>query len=562
MHIYKNNYKQSTLVFTILIVFLLLCTSLSVSAINLSYNDENQNTNKNNEYIIQFNEDPIFTFKNKLRENSKEILSDTVEKILNKVFNQNTIIYKNKIIALHYRAKKDILKILGDEANLNEVFSKDFFMLFNGISVKNIPYNTVNEIKELPYVKDVIPNIKISAALDESAPLINADDVWKMNDSYGRNITGKGITMAILDTGVDYTHPDLIDNYISDGSYDFVNNDTDPMDDHFKSHGTHCAGIACGKGIDSNYQYVGIAPDAKFYAYKILDENGTGDNEAFFAGFEAAIDPNGDLDASDHVDIISISFGTHTPGSPDDVLSQMADDAVEAGIVVVAAAGNQGPFAKTISSPGCAINVICVGSSTKDDKISGSSSRGPVEWNGTYMIKPDIVAPGVNIMSTNIGGGYISMSGTSMAVPHVCGAAALLLQAKPELKNNPDMVKNILKESATDINYDANTQGSGRLNIAKALDIVNEINIDAPSEVFEESDFNVKITDEEGKPITVLVIVNVPFHIPRVKIGSTLNFNAPTVFLDGKEIIVGEIIVFRLFKFEKSWKKDIIIKNK
>jgi len=434
-------------------------------------------------------------------------------------------------------------------------------MLFNGISIKNIRYDQVQKIKNLPYVKNVIPNMKIYAKLDESIPLINADDVWRTNDSYGYNVTGKGVTFAILDTGVDYNHPDLKDNYISEGSYDFVNNDTDPMDDHFKSHGTHCAGIVCGNGNQSNQQYVGVAPDAKFYAFKILDQDGEGTHDAFFAGFEAAIDPNGDLDTSDHVDIISISFGTDSAGSPDDPLSKMADAAVEEGIVVVAAAGNSGPISQTISSPGCARKAICVGSSTKDDKLSLSSSRGPVELNGSYFIKPDIVAPGVDIYSTKIGGDYLYMSGTSMAVPHVAGAAALLLQAKPELKGKPDIVKNILKDSAVDLYYDSNEQGSGRLDIARALDLKEEIIIDAPSEIVEELDFTVKIFDASGKPINVLVILRVPFHFPRIRFGNSIVFNAPTIYRNHKDVLLGEIIVYKLFESEKNWKKDIIIKN-
>ena len=563
---YTNNINIKLLSLLIVSCFLLFNFGASLTVLG-KIKDYDVVTNKNievNDYIVHFKEKSIVSFSNRISSVFNTCFSNFNKKITNKFFDNSIQKHKNKLLSIHNNAKKDILNIMGEDTESKKIFSKEFIMLFNGISVKNINIEQVKKIKKLPYVKDVIPNIKISACLHESIPLINADDVWKTNDSYGKNITGRNVTIAILDTGVDYNHADLKDNYIQEGSYDFINNDADPMDDHFEGHGTHCAGIICGKGNESSYQYVGVAPDAKFYSFKILDENGTGDNEAFFAGLEAAIDPNGDLNTSDHVDIISISFGTSKTGSPDDVLSQMADIAVEAGIVVVAAAGNQGPSSNSISSPGCAQKVICVGSSTKDDKVSVSSSRGPVEFDGSYIIKPDLVAPGVNIMSTKIGGGYKSLSGTSMAVPHVTGAAALILQAKSEIKMYPDEVKSILKDSAFDLGlgYSSNDQGAGRLDIAAALNIKKEVIIDAPSEVFEKTSFKVNISDESGEPINVLAILKIPLHLPRIKIGHSLTFKAPTIFRNNKDILVGEIIVYRLFELDENWKEDIIIKNK
>ncbi|GAG79470.1 unnamed protein product, partial [marine sediment metagenome] len=212
--------------------------------------------------------------------------------------------------------------------------------------------------------------------------------------------------------------------------YDFVNDDEDPMDDY--GHGTHCAGIAAGNG-----NVKGVAPDAILYAYKVLNEMGGGTEADVILGIERAVDPNNDDDFSDCIDVISMSLGGY--GNPDDPASQAVDNAVENGVVVVISAGNSGPSQKTIRSPGTSRKAITVGASCKtvdigtdnycSSAVSSFSSRGPVVWKEGSMIKPDVIAPGVNIISTVRNGGYESNSGTSMAAPHVAGAAALLIQA-------------------------------------------------------------------------------------------------------------------------------------
>ena len=240
------------------------------------------------------------------------------------------------------------------------------------------------------------------------------------------------------------------------------------MDDH--GHGTHCAGIIiAGTGINSDYEYIGVAPDANLYAFKVIASQGSGNLDNYIAGLETAVDPNGDGDPSDHVDIISISFGTEEAGSPNDVVSLKADEIVDMGIVVVAAAGNNGPDSNSITSPGCSLKTITVGSIDKNSIIFLSSSCGPVEFNGFSYIKPDVVAPGVGIKSTYPGGGYAIMSGTSMSCPHIAGAVALLLQAYPNIK--PAEVKQILKDSSVDLGEigDDNIYGSGRINVFNAL---------------------------------------------------------------------------------------------
>jgi len=521
-------------------------------------NDKTDNNISCLGYIIQLNKESILEFKNKLKINIKNWFLNLSEHISNIYLLQNIKDYKKQLLLNQKNAKLDICRILNKNESSQDIFFKEFINVFNGIYINNISDEFIQKIRDLPYVKDIIPNSKISVTLDLSIPLINADDVWQIKDSYGFNVTGKGVTIAILDTGVDYTHPDLKDNYIQEGSYDFIDNDTDPMDDY--GHGTHCAGIICGKGYSSNFQYVGVAPDAKYYAIKILNGNGEGSFATYLSGMEKALDPNSDGDYSDHAHIISLSFGTNEPGRPDDLFCKVVDNVVKEGVVVVVAAGNLGPRFNTITSPGCAKQSICVGSTDKFDFISSTSSRGPVEFDGDHIVKPDIVAPGVNIISTKNGGGYTIKSGTSMATPHVAGVVALILQANPDI--SPENVKKVLKENAKNLGYDQNVQGSGRVD---ALNIFKEdkLYIDVPSEIDESKWFMVKIKDKNDNPVKALVLFTIPFHLPRLRYGSSVIFRAPTIFLDNKENLNCKIKVFKKDSNElEVIQKDIIILNK
>jgi subtilisin family serine protease len=178
------------------------------------------------------------------------------------------------------------------------------------------------------------------------------------------------------------------------GGWDFVNNDDDPMDD--QGHGTHVAATAAGNGV-----LKGVAPDAKIVAYKVLGSNGAGSWESVISAIERSVDSNQDGDFSDKLDVISLSLGG--PGNPGDPVSQAIDNVVDEGVVAVVAAGNSGYFGEnTIKSPGTARKAITVGAVDKQDQIAWFSSRGPVIWEDEHgkekvLIKPDVVAPGVDI---------------------------------------------------------------------------------------------------------------------------------------------------------------------
>ncbi len=224
---------------------------------------------------------------------------------------------------------------------------------------------------------------------------IDAELAWPQN-------TGQGVKVAVLDTGIDLTHPDLAANI--KGGYNAVKPRKSPADDN--GHGTHVAGIITA--VNDNIGVVGVAPQAELYAVKVLGANGSGYLSDLIEGLEWSINNN--------VQVINMSLGT-----PAEV--QSFHDAVtkvyNAGIVMVAAAGNSGPGDNTVEYPAKYEEVIAVSATDENDAIASFSSRGP---------EIELSAPGVGIYSTYKGGGYETFAGTSMAAPHVTGTAALVIK--------------------------------------------------------------------------------------------------------------------------------------
>ncbi|MCG2769900.1 MAG: S8 family serine peptidase, partial [Anaerolineae bacterium] len=349
------------------------------------------------------------------------------------------------------------LTALGVDAKVG----REYHYVFNGVSL-TMKQGDVARIRAFPFVVEVYPDYEVHALLDESVPLIGAPQVWEMQDGAGKNVTGQGIRVAIIDTGIDYTHPDLGGgfgpSYKVAAGYDFVNDDADPMDD--SGHGTHCAGIVAADGAVK-----GVAPDASLYAYKVLDQEGSGCGSDIIAAIERATDPDGDPFTDDAVDVISMSLGGS--GDPNEPMALAVDAAADQGVVVVVAAGNDGPDYGTVGSPGVARKAFTVGATDKSDSIAGFSSRGPVS-DFYELIKPDILAPGVWIRSTvpstgDLGdpSGYRFLSGTSMSTPHVAGATALIKQLHPNW--TAAMIQANLMNKAKDVGLNAFTQGAGRV---------------------------------------------------------------------------------------------------
>ena len=335
--------------------------------------------------------------------------------------------------------------------------------IVNAITFEATP-DVIEELAKRDDVAQVIPDFKVhllkesvvAADVDVLATTvwgvekINAPQVWDLIYN-GTNINGTGVNVSIIDTGINYSHPDLADNYLF--GIDYVNNDTDPMDDNW--HGTHVAGIVAGTGVDGTK--TGVAPGSNLFGVKVLNADGNGSYSDVIAGVQWSID-NG-------ADIVSLSLG----GPHYSSMTTMVNNAIAAGVLPVIAAGNSGSNASTIECPGDEFYATTVGSTDSSDTIAPSSSRGPVTWiDGTYT-KPDVTAPGVNIISTSHPGGYITKSGTSMATPHVSGAAALILQAYPDM--TPLEVRQLLEDTAVDLGTAGkdNTYGSGRIDVFEAI---------------------------------------------------------------------------------------------
>ncbi|MFJ1651312.1 S8 family peptidase [Streptomyces sp. NPDC088337] len=294
---------------------------------------------------------------------------------------------------------------------------------------------------------------KVRAALDRSTRQIGADLAW------AAGYTGKGTKVAVLDTGADAEHPDL------KGRITASENFTDsPTTDDRQGHGTHTTSTVGGSGAASDGRKKGVAPDTELLNGKVLNDSGYGAESWIIAGMQWAVDQK--------ADVVSMSLGNPEPTDCTDPMSVAAEKlAQNKDTLFVIAAGNSGPTLNTVSSPGCAPSVLTVGAVDRDDSTAQFSSRGPVL--GAHTLKPEIAAPGVDISAAAAGGrglyAYRSMSGTSMATPHVAGAAALVKQRHPDW--TAQQVKAALVSSAqSDIPGDVRETGAGRLDVKAAID--------------------------------------------------------------------------------------------
>jgi len=309
-----------------------------------------------------------------------------------------------------------------DFINSNGGIIKRRYKIINAISA-DIPQESMDIIAKSPNVEYVENDEKVFAHVPigtcQAVQVLKQTVPWGIERIGSRLVnavgnTGKGIKIGILDTGIDYNHEDLKGNYR--GGYNFVNNNNNPIDDN--GHATHVAGIIAAE--DNDIGVVGVAPGAYLYSVKVLSFDSTGSTSDIVSGLEWSVD-NG-------MQIINMSLG-----SEDDSISvsRAINNTYNAGILIVAAAGNSGNAngsGNTMDFPAKYDSVISVGATDINDNRAKFSSTGP---------KLEISAPGVGILSTLNGGKnrYGTLSGTSMSCPHVTGVAALIMSAEPGITN-------------------------------------------------------------------------------------------------------------------------------
>ncbi len=342
-----------------------------------------------------------------------------------------------------------------------------------GMLYAAVPPGTFASLEQNPAIEFVESDWQFEIA---QAGTSEYSESWALHDigaepAHSSDYTGKGVKIALLDTGVDYTHPELVPSY--KGGYDFINDDSDPMDDN--GHGTHVAGILAaardGKGI------VGVAPDAEIYAIKVSDGRGKGSFSGLVEGINWSIE-NG-------MDVVTMSI-TGNGGSR--ALAKAVQTAYDDhGLVMIAAVGNGG--SGDVLYPAAYEQVIGVGS------VTGDSTKSPFSRTGSEV---ELVAPGSGIKSTAIGDKYRLSSGTSMATPFVTGAIALLLGSDEKAWKDTgltdgdgtwtnDEIRQVLRGTATDLGDEGKDDsfGYGLLNLDFPGSLP-DLTVASPSEEFEE----------------------------------------------------------------------------
>lgn len=376
--------------------------------------------------------------------------------------NEYLVVVPNNVAKMKWTIRDQIAGMSGNDVVRVLVWFKDpkaaekltkfgnvYYWFLSGMGAAvDIRASNVKALSEVAEIEFVEADGTVQALLAQSVPLINADDVWALG------YTGTGIKICIVDTGIDPNHCDFPSGKIVAWA-DYVNGQTSPYDDH--GHGTHCASISAGA-----YAPKGVAPGASLMGAKVLNSSGSGSWTQVIQGIDFGVAQGA------HVESLSLG-GTGGDGTSSVALE--CDWAVDQGVIVVVAAGNSGSACCTIGTPGDARKIITVGASDKSDALASFSSRGPTTDG---RIKPDITAPGVSINAASKGTscGDTSMSGTSMATPHIAGVAALMKQAKSTA--TPLQVKNCMGKTAID-KGNANKDclwGWGRVD---ALAAVNQI---------------------------------------------------------------------------------------
>lgn len=328
------------------------------------------------------------------------------------------------LIGFNGRPDDSVVRAFGGDVTHN-------FAPFINVIAASVPENAIQGLLHNPRIAYVEPDAE-AHIMDHLSTTNSAEyeNSWGVDhiraDSVHPYNKGSGIIVCVVDTGINRLHHDLNDNYVK--GFDFVNNDSDPMDDN--GHGTHVSGTIAAEL--NNAGVVGVAPEADLIVAKVLNSAGSGSYSNVIAGINWCVD--------NKAKVISMSLGG---SSGSDALKSAVDTAYANDVLVVAAAGNSGNKpgkGDNVSYPARYDSVIAVAATSSNDSRASFSSTGPAV---------EISAPGVSVKSTWLGTGYNTISGTSMATPHVSGVAALIWYDDPNLSSA--QVRDILDNTAQDL---------------------------------------------------------------------------------------------------------------
>jgi uncharacterized repeat protein (TIGR01451 family) len=384
-------------------------------------------------------------------------------------------------------------------------------------------------------------------AVEWNIALVGAPLVW------AQGFSGQGVVIGGQDTGYDWEHPALKNQYrgwdgaAADHDYSWfdatANPSLVPVDPYGSfGHGTHTMGTILGD--DGSGNQVGMAPAARWIGCRNMDQLGVGSPATYAACYQWFIAPTR-LDGSDPrpdlaPDVINNSWSClPSEGCTDpDVLLAVVQNLRAAGIVTVHSAGNSGNICETLDEPAAIYaESFTVGATTSADLIAGFSNRGPVTVDGSNRPKPDISAPGVSVRSSVRGGGYATMSGTSMASPHVAGLVALLISAQPALRGQVDEIESTIEQSAlhiplTDCDSSGvpnNVYGWGRIDALSAFESVHRLGLEktVSSSRVEPGDlitYTLTITHVSGLSPTTNVVLTDTLPAGSVFVSATLPY--------------------------------------
>ncbi|MBI5389525.1 S8 family serine peptidase [Candidatus Woesearchaeota archaeon] len=400
------------------------------------------------------------------------------------------------------RSLSDISSIITQKRRSNIARS---YALGN-VVVAEVSVVQLEEIAQDSKVKEIWPNRVYYATLDRSVPQIKAPDMW------AQGYNGSGMKIAILDTGIDASHAMFGGRVVQQ---EVFTGEPSPQD--VFGHGTHVAGIAAGNGL-----YKGVAPGALLMNGKVLSDEGSGTDAGIIAGINWAVDPDGNPSTDDGADIISMSLGGNYRDLNSPIV-QAVEDAILQGVVVVVASGNCGGVCPSstcngyvgIATPGITPSAITVGAVDDNDGWACFSSGEDIPGVG---VKPDVAAPGVSIMSSTPGGGYVDASGTSMATPHVAGAAALLLQSNPQL--TPEQVKFVMEQTAVPLGDPGKDVkfGSGRIDasnfIPPSVNQVLKYRLQYKTEVYPQDPLYILLNTTSTDVLNADAVIGVPDGTP------------------------------------------------